>query len=173
MKFFYGKSQSVKLFLGSLIFVIAGYFMITNPSDNGRYSAFHIQIIGFVAVAFFGLGIYASIRMFFEKSPALAFDWEGIKYDVKKGKHSFISWNEIESFSEIKIHGQKMILVHLKYPQKFIDNEPNVVKRKLMEFNFANYNAPISISASTLKVSIDQLRAGIEMFSQDTSHNRR
>lgn len=165
MKISYSKSKALKLFLGSIVFVVMGFYFILFPEEFPRISIVYISILGFITVAFFGLGIYVSIRMFFQKTPNFEINGEGITYDIKESS-TFIAWKNIEGFSEVKIHGQEIILVHLRNPEDYILREKNFLKKNFLEFNYKNYNTPISILPSMYNISLDQLKAYFEKYSQ-------
>lgn len=166
MKISYSKSKAIKLLFISILFVAMGLFFIIFPEEFHRYSPVFTQTLGIITVGFFSLGIYVSIKMFFQKTPKFEINWEGITYDVKKSS-TFIEWNEIEGFSELKIYNQLMILIHVRNPKDYISREKNLIKRKLMEFNYNNYNAPISILPSMYNISLDQLKANLERYSSN------
>lgn len=161
MKISYNKSKAVKLLCISIVFVAMGLYFIIHPEEFNRYSTVFTQFLGVITLCFFSLGIFVSIKMFFQKTPRFEINWEGITYDVKESS-TFIAWNEIESFSELKIYNQLMILIHVRDPKDYIAREKNLIKRKLMEFNYNKYNAPISILPSMYNISIDQLKANLE-----------
>ena len=141
-----------------------GLYFILYSQEFHPHSPVFIKMLGIISVSFFSLGFYVSIKMFFQKTPKFEINWEGITYDINKSS-TFIAWNEIESFSELKIYNQLIILIHIRNPEDYISREKNLIKRKLMEFNYNNYNAPISILPSMYNISLDQLKANLERYS--------
>ena len=58
---------------------------------------------------------------------------------------------------EIKINSTKIVIIEVYDPSKWIKNETNLVRRKMMQFNNANYSSPFNISAVGLDISYGQL----------------
>lgn len=160
----YNKSKALKLFLGSTVFVLIGLYFVFNNNTFDRHSPLVISILGYVTIIFFGLGIYVSIRMFFRRTPTFEINWEGIRYDMDKSS-SFIPWKDIEGFSEVVVHRQQIILIHVINPMDYITRERNFMKKKVLEFNYENYNSPICILPSMYNISLDQLIANFEKYS--------
>lgn len=159
----YNKSKALKLFLGSILFVFLGLHFVFYSDTYDRHSPLTMQILGWITIVFFGLGIYVSVRMFFQKTPTFEINWEGIRYDLKKAS-SFIPWQDIEGFSETEIHKQQIILIHLVNPSDYISRESNPIKKKLLEFNYEHYKTPICILPSMYNISLNQLMANFEKY---------
>jgi hypothetical protein len=70
-----------------------------------------------------------------------------------------ILWPDIQGFSILEMHRQKLIMLHVKDPQQYIVKQKNLLKRKGMELNNRMYGTPLSISANGLKISFDTLLA--------------
>jgi hypothetical protein len=88
---------------------------------------------------------------------ALIIDSQGLNVNPKKSLTDNIKWSEIKGFKEIKINSTRIIIIEVHNPSKWIKNETNLVRRKMMQFNNANYSSPFNISAVGLDISYDQL----------------
>jgi hypothetical protein len=52
-----------------------------------------------------------------------------------------------------------MLMLYVSNPNTYIDRQKNLLKRKGMALNHRSYGTPVSISASTLKISFPELFA--------------
>ena len=90
--------------------------------------------------------------------PGLVLDTNGITFDPGSYKSRFVEWKRITGFSEIKIYSQKIIMIHLSNPEELIENEPNKLRKKLLQFNLNNYGAPYSLTAAGLRITYEKLK---------------
>ena len=152
------KKKAFLLLIGSIGFVILGFFCFFN-AENMTNSLFRnpliIKIAGIASVLFFGFGIYVSVKQLFKNKLMLILDENGI--NVNPTKNEFIKWNDIEGFSEIQINSVKIIIIEVNKPENYINNETNKFRKKLMEYNFRNYGSPFNISVSTMNTTHKEL----------------
>jgi hypothetical protein len=129
------RSKAALVMLGSLVFVIAGYFLrVEQP------------FMGWACMLFFGLGIPVGLIMIFSpNSMYLRLDTKGFEIGsfVKKTR---IEWGDVERFELASIRGAKMIAIIYSphYAQQKIGR---AVAQGLsgMEGAIANsYNAPLT-----------------------------
>jgi hypothetical protein len=142
----------------ALIFIAGGAWMLLRPEVfEEKGPPLLIGITGLVAVLFFGVCLFAIIRTLVKTRPFLVIDSEGI--DVTPGKPSpgKIPWNDIEGFSEIGMRAAKLIVIHVKNPKYWIDNERNAVRRRMMKFNLGYCGSPFGISANSARISHAEL----------------
>jgi hypothetical protein len=79
-----------------------------------------------------------------------------------------ILWEDIESFSVIEIHRQKLIMLHVKNPQDYIDKQTSSFKRKMMQVNYNMYNTPLSITSNTLQIKFDDLLNILNLYLKES-----
>ena len=154
------KKKSILLLAGSLLFVIGGIYTFVNAEDfdgfRGRNPLF-IKVIGIAAIFFFGLGIFVSIKQLFINQLILTIDRNGINVNPKNSKTEFIEWKNITGFSEIKIHGQKFVIIEVNNSDYWIEKELNGIRKNLMKFNLNNYGSPFNLSANTMQINYTEL----------------
>lgn len=91
--FLFSRGKTVGLLIISLIFVLVGLAM-------GFGGEFFISIIGFIAAAFFLLGVIVMIRRLFARTPALTVSPEGIT--MKTAKAGVVPWSQIIDVRAVK-----------------------------------------------------------------------
>ncbi len=158
------KLKVTLLFFISIVFVTGGIEFIIHPqtfTDSGLYHrpGFEILLVGYVCVIFFGAGAVIAIVKLLSNKPGLLIDNKGITINPGSFSESFIEWSNIESFVIKDIYRTKIITVYLKNPKQFINKINNSFKRKMASFSLKTYGTPISITASSLKCSTDELYA--------------
>ena len=150
-----------KLFISmilSFVFVLLGTYLLIEPGNFSKYKSSPIitQVIGVSSILLFGVAMILSLIRVINPQLALIIDSQGLNVNPKKSLTDNIKWNEIKGFKEIKINSTKIIIIEVHNPSKWIKNETNLVRRKMMQFNNANYSSP-NISAVGLDISYDQL----------------
>ena len=91
--------KALVLLLISIGFVILGAWATTER-----------PIIGWLCIAFFGLGIPASLLMMRPNSTYLKLDADGIDI-VSMSRHHKLKWSEVDAFRMTSIRGAKMIAI--------------------------------------------------------------
>ena len=151
-----------KLFISmilSFVFVLLGTYLLIEPGNFSKYKSSPIitQIIGVSSILLFGVAMILSLIRVINSQLALIIDSQGLNVNPKKPLTDNIKWNEIKGFKEIKINSTKIIIIEVHNSSKWIKNETNLVRRKMMQFNNANYSSPFNISAVGLDISYGQL----------------
>lgn len=156
----FSKRKILFLFLGSLFAVCAGVWFVLDP-DAVRTPFLRspqlVFIVGLAAVLFFGLGAIFLFLKMWDKKPGLVLDAAGLTDHTSWVAVGFIPWTDLQEVAVIEIYRQKLILLHLKNPQQYIDLQTNRYKRKLMQMNYNNYGTPISISAASIQIKVEEL----------------
>lgn len=75
------------LFLGYLIFIIAGVLMISEPTN---------RLMGYIVAIFFGVGAIISISNFLKPQPFAIINEVGIEMNLSKKGKFIIPWKEIK-----------------------------------------------------------------------------
>ena len=91
--------KALVLLLISIGFVVLGAWAITVE-----------PIIGWICIAFFSLGIPASLLMMRPGSTYLKLDADGIDI-VSMWRHCKLKWSEVDAFRMADIHGARMIAI--------------------------------------------------------------
>ncbi len=154
------KKKSFLLLLGSIAFVAMGFWLFIEADNLTGWivrNPFFNRAIAIVTIVFFGLGIFVGIKRVIQSKISLIIDPKGLNVNPQKSLTDFILWSEISGFNEIKIHNTRIIIIGVKEPDYWLDNETNIIRRKLMLFNIKNYNSPFNISAAGLDISADKL----------------
>ena len=154
------KAKIVLMLTGALAFVALGLWFVISPPAIQTFqwiTPATIKIVGYVSIIFFGLCAFFCIRKLSDKNPGLIIDEKGLIDNSSGLSAGPILWSDIENLSVIEIHGQKLIMLHVKNPQHYIDRHTNLLKRKGMELNNKMYGTPLSISSNGLKTSFDYL----------------
>jgi hypothetical protein len=154
------KSKIVLMFLAALVFVIIGLWFVINPPEIKNAFWGHpakIAILGYASLIFFGLCAFLFVRKLSDNKPGLIIDETGLTVNSSGMSGGHVLWSDIEAFSVMEVHKQRLIMLHIKNPQLYIDRQTNLLKRKTMQLNNRMYGTPLSISSNSLKVSFERL----------------
>ncbi|MFD1123029.1 STM3941 family protein [Methylophilus flavus] len=152
------KSKIVVLLLISIVFVWLGWWMfsldaVQIQSQRRFNSPEFIHGLGLVAIILFGLGMVVAIIKFFDKKPGLVLNSQGI-YDNGSGVSAgFIPRSEITGFGIWEFQKQKLLIVLLEDPEKYIE-AGNVFRRALNRANYKLCGSPIAITSNALKINL-------------------
>lgn len=155
------KTKLLLLVFGSLAFIVIGAWMVS--IDAAQIEAqrrfnnpLFVHGIGWVGILFFGWCGVIGARKFFDKKPGLIFSSVGITDNSSGVSAGLIPWNEISGFNVYEIQKQKMLIVLLKNPDKYIEIG-SAIKRTLNRTNFKMCGSPVAISSNSLKINFDDL----------------
>jgi len=155
------KGKLILMFIGSLLFVGAGFWFIKAPETFTQTifkpSPMLIIIVGYALVIFFGTCATFIFRKLFDKKAGLIIDREGIHDNSSGVSAGFIPWSDISNISTIEISRQKLIMIEVSNPDDYINRQTNFISKKASAINHKMYGAPISISANSLKYKFDDL----------------
>ncbi|AZB29960.1 STM3941 family protein [Chryseobacterium balustinum] len=159
------KKKSMLLLMGSLLFVVGGFYMLMNAENFTGYRArspFLIKTIGIASVLFFGLGIYVSIKQLITNQLVtnqliLIIDRKVVNVNPKKSQTEFIEWKNINGFSELKIQSQKFVIIDVDNSDYWIEKGESGIRKKLMKFNVNNYGSPFNLSANSMQMNYAEL----------------
>lgn len=170
------KNKILLIFLGSLMFVALGIWFLNDPEKlaNSSYrpkSAEFIQIIGIVAVVFFGVcGLFA-FKKLFDKKDGLIINQDGIIDNASGTSIGLVKWTDITGIEITQVHSQKFIMIEVSNPQYYINLQKNRIGKMAMKANYNKYGTPISISANSLKTDFTALKKLIEKQYLENSLN--
>lgn len=145
------------MFLLSAPFVAAGIFLLLNADDRQE------AIMGWINIAFFGLGVLVSFFNLFDRRPQLIINEIGI---FDRNVHSdFINWEIIQRAYLVDIHRQKFIC--LKVMDEF---KPSKKKgffyKKMAAWNEAVGAQELNIQLGQIKIDEKKLTEFVNAMSQ-------
>lgn len=155
------KKKILLLILGACAFVTLGVWLFsldeaTIQSQRWFNSPMFVHAIGLVSIVFFGLcGVFA-LKKLFDKKPGLVFNDSGIVDNASGVSAGLIPWSEVVGSEIFEIQKQKMLIIKVKNPQKYIERS-GLLKRALNKANYKMCGSPIAISSSTLKIDFSEL----------------
>jgi hypothetical protein len=161
------RKKSIIILIGSIIFVGLGVLFVANPE---RFLTLRMQnpdivrIVGIASVLFFGFGIFLGIKRVIKSEIALIIDNKGLNVNPEKSLTKFIEWKDILGFKELKIQSQKMLIIVVKNPEKWIEREKGAFRKKLMKFNLNNYDSPFNIGAAGLDITYVELNEKLNKY---------
>lgn len=139
---------------GSVIFIILGYFLITD--DYELYNTSFTKAVGIAAIIFFGITLLYNLYRLFNKKPALIIDDNGITDNSGRESAGLIEWHDIKHIDVKTIISTRYLIIHVTNPYKYIKRVP-AQKAWLMKRNMGLFGSPISISARALRYNFDEL----------------
>ena len=156
------KKKILLMLLGSLAFVVIGlWFEISPPPISNPYwgNPTKLAIVGYASIFFFGLCAFILFQKLSDNKPGLIIDGTGVTDNSSGVSAGQILWSDLEDISVMEMNRQKLIMLHVKNPQEYIDKQTSGFKRKMLQMNYNMYGTPLSISANGLKISFDELMA--------------
>ena len=158
------KKKSFGNFLGAVLFVFLGVMMlISDPSP--KYPKWFLIIVGSFSIVFFSFAGGIILLRLISTKRELILNNEGINFQGK----TFVAWEDIRGFQPIKIVQTKIILINVKDPQRFINQEKRFLYRKLMQFNTKYYGTPFCTSSVGLAISSEQLLAMLRKYKKEVT----
>jgi hypothetical protein len=154
------KKKLMMALIVSVGFAVGGVFMLLNPAlvDDPILATPGLTFFtGLVSVPIFGMIAVYLTRKLMDKTPGLLVDTIGVVDNSGIVSIGPVPWNDVERISLEEENRRVFLVIVLKNPQDYIAKQTNVFKRKLMRMNNRMYETPFLISASTLKVSNEEL----------------
>ncbi len=155
------KIKLTLMLFGSLIFVTLGIIYIYDPQkfisplNNNKELIF---LAGIASVLFFGLASFYIFKKLFDNRPGLIISSKGIFDNSSAAPVGLIDWKDIINIDSIKIHGQQIILIKVKNPDKYIKKQDSKRIRNVLKANHNFYGTPIAITANGLKIALVKLQ---------------
>ena len=152
------KKKALLFFFVFIVFGVLGTWMILEAENIETpilRNPLLIRIVGISGVLFSGFGMFVMAKQLFRSQLMLILDENGIHQ--KQLKNQSIPWKDIAGFSELKINSVKIIIIRVKNPEEYINNESNKIRKKVMNFNLNNYGSPFTMSVATTDISYEKL----------------
>lgn len=161
IEFKLSKSKIVLVIFGCLIFCFLSILFILYPNKFTSFrhsSTTMVFIVGIIGVTFFGICLLYYVRKMFDKTPGLIINDKGI-YDNASGiSAGFIPWMDIIEIKETIVVNQQFINILVKNPDKYIERQKNVLKRKLVQINYKSFGTVIAIPSVAINSEFKELK---------------
>jgi hypothetical protein len=165
-------AKLVRLVLASCAFVAPGAWLLSFDAEeirSGRSFGFFYHSpplaygVGLAAVVFGGLtGLYG-VRKMFDKRPGLVLNSAGLVDNASGVAAGFIPWSDVTGARVHEIHNQKMLVINLRDPRKYLDRG-GALKRALHKASYKMGSGPVSISSVSLKMDFPELVSLFERY---------
>jgi hypothetical protein len=163
------KTKLGGLILVSIAFITIGLWILIVPRTDSVFPIFNNRLIaaifGTLDVIFFGLFLFVFILQLFGyrlKQGGLKIDINGITDNSKSSAFGFIPWDDFRDVTITKVFNRKILTIIVHNPQKYIDRQGTIVKRKAMETDYKLTGSPINISTGFLNTNVEKLKSVIE-----------
>ena len=166
------KTKIAVALLGTCVFVAIGIWMLSldeaSIQSNRSFRLFwnnpmYVQAFGLLSIILFGLLAVFLFKKLFDKKPGLVFTNSGIVDNASAVAAGFIPWSEVIGADIFEMAQQKMLIIKVKDPHKYVDRG-NAVKRKLNQANYNMCGSPIAISANALKINFADLHTLFDQY---------
>lgn len=157
----FSKGKILLLVIGAAVFVALGMWMyLLDPPWIESQHRFNDPLlthgIGIVSVVCFGLCGIVGIKKLFERRPGLILSAAGLSDNSSGVSAGLIPWDEIEGFGVFEIQRQKLLVIRLADPKKYIQTG-GIWRRALRAMNFKLCGSPFAISSNALAIKFDDL----------------
>ena len=157
----FSKRKLLLLVIGAMVFVTLGIWLYQlDPAWIEAQRRFNnpllVHGVGIVSVVFFGFCGAVGIRKLFDSKPGLVLGATGIVDNSSGVSAGLIPWSDIQGFGIHEIQKQKMLIIKLADPQKYVQVGGSM-KQALNRMNLKMCGSPIAISANSLKIDFSEL----------------
>jgi hypothetical protein len=152
------KNKLRLMLVGAGLFFIAAVWIVTSPSAVARFNPFFAKVTGVLGLVFFGAAFVFIWKKVNDNKPGLVIDENGVMDNSSGVSAGLIPWSDIIDIKFEKVFNQSFLMLIVRNPNAYIEQQQNVIKKKAMQMNFKNYGSPISIPAGTLSYNFDELR---------------
>jgi hypothetical protein len=164
------KGKIVLMIAGSLLFVAAGvWFLLADNYGSlvttlGRFvPPWFVHGLGLVAALFGLAGAGYGIAKSRDRKPGLTLSSAGMVDNSSAVAAGFIPWSEVTGLDTFQIQSQRMLVVHVADPGKYIERG-SAFKRALNRANAGMCGSPIVISSNALQIPFDELRTVVGTY---------
>jgi hypothetical protein len=166
------KTKIVLGILGTCAFVAIGIWLLSLDEAIIRSSSsyrllfnepMYARALGLLSIVIFGMLALFFFKKLFDKKPGLVFNNSGIVDNASAVPAGFIPWSEITGYDIFEMPQQKMLIIRVTDPEKYVDRG-NAVQRKLNQANYKMCGSPITISANALKINFVELNSLFDQY---------
>ncbi|WP_300601484.1 STM3941 family protein [Niabella sp.] len=152
------KKKIIRNLVGAAVFVLLGILFVIKPflfirSDDPTM----IRIIGYICTGFFGVAIILFVQKLQDKKAGLIIDEEGITDNSSGIAAGRVLWKDIKNIRTERVTDQPFIMLEIKNPEAYLQQQKNPVKKRAMELNYQLYKTPVGISAQFLNIGFEEL----------------
>jgi hypothetical protein len=164
------KKKILLLVIGSFVFVALGIWLLSVDetfiqSQRRSNDPVLIRGVGVMSIIFFGFcGVFA-LKKLFDKKPGLVFNNSGIIDNASPVSVGLIPWSEIIGFEIFGLQRQKMLIIKVRDPQKYVE-QGGALKRTLNKANYKMCGSPIAISSNALDINFSELLSVFDQYLQ-------
>jgi len=154
------KKKLLWVLLGAMAFMAVGLLFILNPEPFTRRllgSTVLVQVLGLICLLLFALFGWVAIQKLGSSKMGLRIDENGITDHSHANSVGLIPWENITGFQTAEVFKTKIILVHTKTPEAYIEQAKNLFGKKAMASNHKMYGTPVTLVANSLKTTTDEL----------------
>ncbi|MFK7935205.1 MAG: STM3941 family protein [Saprospiraceae bacterium] len=125
-----------------------------NYAENEAiYPVPYLTIIGIIGFFLFGIFSVFFAKKVIKTNVGLTIDKKGIVENTNGLLQQKVDWKDITDFVG---YNEKLILVKVKKPKKYIDQAQNNAQKRILKLNETEYGTPIFIDASGLQKSFTE-----------------
>lgn len=155
------KGKNVLLTLGALAFVAGGAWMVSLDADQIRSagllrSPLLFQVVGWVAIGFFGLCGAIALRKLFDDRPGLVLHAGGLVDNSSGVSAGAVPWSDIAGFSVFSFSGQRSLVIQVRDPDRYAA-VGNAAQRAAKRANVRLCGSPLAINPNSLKIGFEPL----------------
>ncbi|MEL1250483.1 STM3941 family protein [Aurantiacibacter gilvus] len=161
----YSRGRLVLLGLASLGFVIGGLWMaglFGEVPASRRLGPEMTQVVGWIAVLFFGLCGFVIVRQFMRGGVAFRIDASGIEH-AQAVRQTF-TWDEITRLQPVRMGNQPMVCYEVV--QERIDQMTGI-RAKLASANRSMTGCSFALAMSGTDAKMEEVVAALEQFAPD------
>ncbi|MDO4794566.1 MAG: STM3941 family protein [Brachymonas sp.] len=156
------KTKLLLLLLLACLFVAVGVWMVQlDPAEiaaRGRYkSPWLAHGAGMGSIVCFGAFALFFVKKLFDTKPGLLLTARGIDENASLLAAGFVPWSDIAGFDVYHMQGQRVLVVMLHDPNKYITASRNPLVRKMRQASTRMCGSPVALSANALQIGFDEL----------------
>ena len=164
------KTKIVLLVLVACALVVLGGALLsldeaTIQSQRRFNSPLLVHGVALVSIIFFGVAGVFGVKKLFDNKPGLVLNSSGVIDNSSGVSAGLIPWAEILDAEIYEIHKQKMLIIKLRNPRKYIVRG-GPLRRALNKANHKMCGSPIAITSSALKVNFSELVSLFKEYKQ-------
>ena len=157
------KTQIIFMFIGALLFVVAGIWVIAIPTSKVELPGIlrvvpppMFALVGIASIVFFGwCSISISFKIFSNK-PGLVLNKDSFWDNSSGSSAGHIPWSNVLEIGTLEVASQHLITILISNPEEIIEKQ-GFTARFWMKQNYKIYGTPIHISANALKIKHKEL----------------
>jgi len=169
------RKKIILLILGSFVFVVLGVWILMLDEKSIQSQRIFISTtfmygIGIVSIVFFGVTGFIGVKKIFDKKYGLIFNNTGVIDNSSGVSAGLIPWSEIIGVEIFELQKQKMLIIKVNDPQKYIQRGGKI-KQAINKANYKMCGSPIAISSNALKIKFPELLMYFNQYRKKYGNN--